>query len=78
MGGIDARSGTNAGCRTVRAVMRSVGRWATSGRDCYETLCAEDHRINRGFRCSAELVGEAAWQITCEQGNRIVRGYTAE
>lgn len=75
--GIIARSATNASCRTVRAVMRSVGRWADSRR-CYETLCVRSHPINRGFRCSVDLVGEAAWQITCVRGRSIVRGYTAE
>ena len=57
--------------------MRSAGRWADSGR-CYETLCAPKHRMNRGYRCDAELVGEAAWQITCTRGERIVRGFTAD
>jgi hypothetical protein len=75
--GIGAQSATNASCRTVRAVMRSVGRWADS-QHCYETLCVRAHRINRGFRCSVDLVGEAAWQITCVRGRQIVRGYTAE
>ena len=77
VGGIGVRSATNASCRTARAVLRSVGRWADSGR-CYRTLCARRHRSNRGFRCDAELVGEAAWQITCTRGQRIVRGFTAD
>jgi hypothetical protein len=74
---IGAQSATNASCRTARAVMRSVGRWADSQR-CYKTLCARKHRMNRGFRCSVDLTGEAAWQITCVRGRRIVRGFTAE
>jgi hypothetical protein len=75
--GIGVHSATNASCRMVRTVMRSVGRWADS-QHCYETLCVRAHRINRGFRCSVDLVGEAAWQITCVRGRQIVRGYTAE
>jgi hypothetical protein len=75
--GISVQSATNASCRTARTVMRSVGRWADSRR-CYKTLCVRAHRINRGFRCSVDLTGEAAWQITCVRGRRIVRGYTAE
>jgi hypothetical protein len=75
--GIGARSATNASCRTVRAVMRSVARWADSRR-CYKTLCVRKHRINRGFWCSVDLTGEASWQITCVRGRRIVRGFTAE
>ncbi|WP_157592533.1 hypothetical protein [Solirubrobacter soli] len=75
--GIDVRSATNTSCRTARAVMRSAGRWADSRR-CYETLCAGKHRMNRGYRCDAELVGEAAWQITCTRGDKIVRGFTAD
>ena len=57
--------------------MRSAGRWANSGR-CYETLCSGKHRMNRGYRCDAELIGEAAWQITCTRGDRIVRGFAAD
>ena len=75
--GILVRSATNASCRRAQAVMRSVNRWASSYR-CYEKLCVTGHRMNRGFRCDVELVGEAAWQITCVRGDRIVRGYTAE
>jgi hypothetical protein len=75
--GIGVRSATNTSCRRARAVMRSVGRWANSTR-CYEKLCVTGHRMNRGFRCDAELVGEAAWQITCVRGKRVVRGYTSE
>jgi hypothetical protein len=77
VGAIDVRSATNASCRTARAVMRRVARWADAGR-CYRSLCAPRHRRNRGFRCDAELVGEAAWQITCTRGGRIVRGFTAD
>jgi hypothetical protein len=64
-------------CGTARQVMRSVGRWANSLR-CYERLCVTGHRMNLDFRCDAELVGEAAWAITCRDGRRVVRGYTAE
>jgi len=77
IGAISVRSATNSSCRRARAVMRSVSRWANSGR-CYEKLCVTGHRMNRGFRCDVELVGEAAWQITCVRGKRIVRGYTAD
>ena len=77
LGGIDVRSATNTSCATARAVMRSAGRWANSGR-CYETLCAGKHRMNRGYWCDAELIGEAAWQITCTRGDRIVRGFAAD
>jgi hypothetical protein len=75
--GIWVSSATNASCRRARAVMRSVSRWANSLR-CYEKLCVTGHRMNRGFRCDVDIVGEAAWQITCVRGNRIVRGFTAE
>jgi hypothetical protein len=76
-GAISVRSATKTSCRRARAVMRSVNRWANSGR-CYEKLCVTGHRMNRGFRCDVELIGEAAWQITCVRGKRIVRGYTAD
>jgi hypothetical protein len=74
---IGLQSASNVSCRTARAVMRSAGRWVDSSR-CYETLCVRKHRTNRGYRCSVDLTGEAAWQITCTRGDRIVRGYTAE
>jgi hypothetical protein len=74
---ISAWSATNASCEVAQAVMRSVGRWADSGR-CFRTLCVRAHRSNRGFRCSVDQVGEADWQITCVRGERIVRGYTAD
>ena len=73
---IGVQSATNDSCRSARAVMRSVGRWASSR--CYQTLCVRKHRINRGYRCSVDLTGEAAWQITCTRGRRIVRGNTAD
>jgi hypothetical protein len=75
--GIGLQSATNASCRTARAVMRSAGRWVDSSR-CYETLCVRKHRMNGGYRCSVDLTGEAAWQITCTRGDRVVRGSTAE
>ena len=74
---IGIQSATHASCADAKAVMRSVGRWADSGR-CYRTLCVQGHRMNDGYRCSVDVVGEAAWQITCRHGTRIVRGYTAE
>jgi hypothetical protein len=74
---LDVRSVTHTSCDTARGVVRSVGRWADAGR-CYRTLCARRHRSNRGFRCSAELVGEAAWQVTCVRGRQIVRAFTAD
>ena len=74
--GIEAKSATHVSCRAARAVMGSVGRWASHR--CNETLCAGAHRLNHGFRCTVDLVGEAAWQITCVHGRRIVRGFAAD
>jgi hypothetical protein len=74
--GIEAKSATNASCRAALAVMRSVGRWASEG--CPGTLCAGAHPINHGDRCTVDLVGEAAWQITCVHGRRTVRGFAAD
>jgi hypothetical protein len=74
---VTARSATNASCATARAVMRKVGEWADSS-GCYETLCVGRHRMNRGYRCDVDLVGEAAWQVTCTRGKRVVRGFTAD
>ena len=74
--GIEAKSATNASCRAALAVMRSVGRWASHR--CDETLCAGAHPLNHGFRCTVDLVGEAAWQITCVRGRRTVRGFAAD
>ena len=74
---IGSVSAAGTSCRTARAVLRSVGRWADSRR-CYDDLCAPKHRVNRGYRCEAALSGEAAWDILCRRGRAEVRGFTAD
>ncbi len=76
-GVIGVASATGTSCRTATAVMRSVGKWASSSR-CYRDLCVRRNRMNRGYRCDAALSGEAAWEIVCRRGKRVVTGHASE
>ncbi len=73
--GTDSAQGTS--CATALRVMTSVGRWASSSR-CFCDLCVRKHRMNAGYRCEAALSGEAAWEIVCRRGKKLVTGSAAE
>lgn len=73
VGGLTVIVRSGATCATGRRVMTQVSRWAKAG-GCEQDLCASQHRMNAGFRCTVAQVGEADWAITCRRGRMVVRG----
>jgi hypothetical protein len=65
-----------ATCALGRRVMDRVETWIDDSA-CDADLCAHDHRMNLGYRCTVAKVGEADWTIVCKRGGRIVRGYVS-
>jgi hypothetical protein len=63
-------------CRDGVRVMRRVAPGLSA--NYYDRLGSTRNRLISGYRCSAYLIGDAAWRITCRRGHRVVNGLTAE
>ena len=73
---ISVVSVTAQSCRDGVRVMRRVAPGLSA--DYYDRLGSTRNRPIAGYRCSAYLIGDAAWRITCRRGHLVVNGLTAE
>lgn len=68
-----ARSAHETSCATAATVLHAMSRWADPHK---RDLGAKNHGLTRGYRCTAKLVGNPAWDVTCTRGNRTIRAAT--
>jgi hypothetical protein len=62
-----------ATCRqAVRVVARLDRHEGLSTADCYRDLCSPPGTRFGAYTCSAHLVGDSAWTVTCHDGARRV------